>query len=169
MDASNEFLMLCSRLPRLVHCNYHMFLVQCCGYRTWPRHGPCTVAKFVRGEGMTGKLPIVLRCGTSVSEALYPRETSCKYTNVVTGVLEYFERKKHWKLTMVKLLAAYPLRRAQVWDCSHAGVIEANTAGLHLAPPSRGCHYQQDNGARHVQDQHMSQPCNAAPVLLCTG
>ena len=55
----------------------------------------CTVANFVGEEGMTGKLPIVLRCGTSVPEALYPRETSCKYTNVVTGVLKYFERKKH--------------------------------------------------------------------------
>ena len=26
----------------------------------------------------------------------YPRETSCKYTNIVTGVLEYFERMNTW-------------------------------------------------------------------------
>ena len=57
----------------------------------------CTVANFIREEGMTGKLPIVLRYGTSATEALYPRETSCKYTNVVTGVLDYFEKKEALK------------------------------------------------------------------------
>ena len=47
--------------------------------------------------------------------------------------------------------------------------MEANTAGLHLTPPSRGCHHQQHNGAHHVQDQHVNHPRNAAAVLLCTG
>ena len=28
----------------------------------------------------------------------YPRETSCKYTNIVTGVLEYFERIFIWSV-----------------------------------------------------------------------
>ena len=34
----------------------------------------------------------------------YPRKTSCKYTNVVTGVLEYFERMNTRSGSLKKLL-----------------------------------------------------------------